>query len=243
MKKKKGKVGELTLTGLDAYSFARVQASGKDIKVKKSFKAILKTTILNNIVKELGVANVNDEEIGKGVPIRIGLVYDMDGNPALIRFKTSEFDIFHPVLSIPFDNVDFVLNKFTNPDNIGCSFSVKKNDVYEAVGAVLSVAVSSESVILQFKVSKKNKRVTLTTNINNNEAETEIPIKKVKVKKGMSNLAVQSKYFTSFIHLSPDIAPIKIQTCGKAYLRIAALNLESSSVEFLISMVNQKQQN
>jgi len=241
--KKKNKIGSIVLTGLDAYSFARVEATGEDIAVKKSFKAVLKTTILNNIVKELGIAKVDDDSIGEGVPIRIGLVYDMDGNPALIRFKTETFDIFHPVLSIPFDNVDFVLKKFSNPKNIGCSFIARKQDIYDAIGAVTSVATSSESIVLNMKAQKKEGIIQINTMADDNTAKTEIPAKKIKAKKGMANLAVQSKYFTAFIHLSPDIAPIKIQTCGKSYLRITALKLESSSVEFLISMVSQKQRN
>lgn len=241
--KKKGSIGSVVLTGLDAYSFARMEATGEDIEVKKEFRAILKTTILNNIVKELGVGVVEDDEIGRGAPVKIGMVYDMDGNPALIRFTTEEFDIFHPVLSIPFDDISFILRKFRKPENIDCSFVVKKENIREAIDSVLSMARSSESVVLNMKARKKDETVLFTTSVDDNTAKTRIKARSVKAKKKITPLAVQSKYFTGFIHLSPGIAPIKIQSCGKSFLRIAALELESSSVEFLISMVSQKQQN
>ena len=232
---KKRKAGSVTITGLDSYSFARMKAVGQDIKVKKPFKAILKTSLLNNVLKELDVGNVSDEEIGSGPPLKIGMVYDLDNNPSLIRFTTEEFDLFYPVLSIPFDDVSFVLKKFANEDSLDCSFVTQKSSVQDAIGAVTAL-VGSDSIVINFKVSRKG--IVVTTQTDNSKSRTELAAEEVHRNQKSTVICVHSGYFVNFVNLAPEIVPIKIESCGKAYVRISALELESSSIEFLVSQAN-----
>jgi DNA polymerase III sliding clamp (beta) subunit (PCNA family) len=218
--------GQAEMNGMDSYSFARVRFVHNKIKARGKLQTIMKTSLINNILREL-----DQEEI-----VKIGLINNAAGKPAQIHFSGSTFDIYYPVLNMKYIDLDTYIKNYLKRGKISCSFIADKKELQEAVGHATALKAGAEDVILKIAVSKKN--TIISAHSGGGKSNTKVPTKERKIQGKKQDVFVHQGYFSSFLHLAPEVVPLKVESWGKAYLRVIATNMESDLIEFLVSRAN-----
>ena len=221
-KTKKEKVFELI--GLDSYSFARISATGPDISITASLDAVVKTNLLDNIAKQL---------LEKDERVTVGVLTDKTGRQHALAFTAKSFVLYYPVLDVPIIDLDKKLAGFLKKAKVTCSFHASREYLLEGVADLVAIKASAASALIKFLV-KKN-RLVLSSDLSGNKAVTRLHCDNVKVAARADTFYIHEGYLTNFLNLAPPESTLQVESCGKAYVQIKTLGLESSSIEFLVA--------
>lgn len=214
----------IEVSGLDSYSFARIKQKLTSIRVRKPFNGVMKTGILNNILK-----GMNGEET-----VTLKIVMSSEGASALY-FTTDTFELYYPLLTTTFIDIDKTIGPFVDRQPVTCSFTAHKRDIQTAVSDTTAMFTGDTSAILNMQVSKKGVTV-VAEDSKGKEGRSKLSVQEHHVYEGTKgSILAHQGYFSNFLALAPDMVPLKVESCGQAYVKITAMVKESTLIEYLVS--------
>lgn len=225
---------EFEVSGLDSYSSARVvvaTSKKKGVQVKTPFQVALRSNVLTNILKHI---NSDDEEV-----LDIGLRYNKKNEPIAVFLRNKQLEVHYPILAVKFTNLGEKIKSFLSKQKVNARFVTTKHELISALADCCALHNKETISALKITITIGKSDVLLSTDTTGSKSRTELKPDKIKLKsKGKSkSAAVHEGYLSSFLALSPDSVPLKVESCGEAYLRMTADSSDSVSVEYFVARV------
>lgn len=221
---------QMEVTGLDSYSFARVIVTDKKMfSCKKGFAVVLRSSALTNILKEM------DQEEGT---VKVSVITNKKKQAKLVRFKSKTFEVWYPTLGVPYTDLKKKFKSLMVKQKVNAKFESTKQNLVEVIADCCSLHSSEETggaLKLRFDITKKLVRV--STDSTGAKTRTDLKPSACKIKGEKKTVYVHEGYLSSFLSLAPEGVPLRIESCGEAFLRLVATNLDSGSIEYLVARV------
>jgi len=218
---KKDNVGQIEIVGLDFFSYGRFFRRSPEIKIRNSTKFVLKAISLSTIL-----GSVEGEVIEVGV--------EKGEETKLVRFKSSDADIFYPTLDFPFWDAEKVYQE-TTLGVMDCAFTVLRKNIREAISTVNKIALSAtEPLLLNIKVSAK--QVLMAAQEDSKVAVTKIATTD-RVVNGEKEALVylNQHYLESILNLAPDVSPLRIESWDQKRVIIKVPEGSNGKIEYFMA--------
>lgn len=221
---------QVEVTGLDSYSFARVLVTDKTMfSCKKRFAIVLRSNVLTNILKEM------EQEEGK---VKISVITNKKKEAKTVRLKSKTFEVYYPTLGVSFVDLRKEFKSLLAKQRVNARFESTKQNLVEVIANCCSLHSSEETGgALKLKFDIAEKMVTVSTDSAGAKTRTELKPSSCKVKGKKKAIYVHEGYLSSFLSLAPEGVPLRIESCGEAFLKLVATSLESGSIEYLVARV------
>jgi len=218
--------GRLEVVGLDHFSYARFVRESKGIKIKKDVQFVLQSKSPGVVLKE-----VNSDTLAIGM-----ISSSKDADPTMVRFKSTDTDVYYPILSTPYLEAGEVAEE-SRRGTFNGGFVAYKKQLREAISTVRVVGDNATALVLLVKM--EGKEVKIIAESKGSVAEATVATENVKLGSQPSFIMkVSEKYFSDFMAISPDVVPLRIESWNQKHAIVSALKLEAGLIEYFMAQVN-----
>jgi hypothetical protein len=217
--------GVLELLGSDHYCYGKFRQKNEEIKVRGEHKFVMYAASINTILNSI-----------KGKTVSVGIVKQQEDEQAkMIRFKSSDADVYYPTLDFPFLDTSKVKKEVTS-GVMNCKFTTFKKNIKDAIANVKIVGTPNLDMIL---VRVSNKDVKMAAQNGNNHAMDEIPASDCQAV-GADAVVVHLSphYLESIVNIIPDVVPLRFEAWNNKNVLIQTANTAAGSTEYLMNQID-----
>jgi hypothetical protein len=215
----------LEVSGRDTFALAKFSLHSREIRVKRTIEAVVKTGLLRLLTKEAG------EEEGESSVL--GLLLDQDKQPVALYLGTARMELWHPVLGVPYRDPGQSIKNYFESNRVRATFAAQNRELQSALNTVTALWVGESSNSVDVSVNRG--AVSIEANIAGQHSDTVLLTEgKIRAKREQ-NFSAPVQYLMAFAKLSPATALLKVSVCGEEIVHIASQLEKSKQLEFVLS--------
>lgn len=222
--------GRLEVSGTDSFGIAKFSLRNRDIKAEHTIEAVVKTGLLSLLTAE---ASAEEDESST-----IGLLLDQDQQPVALYLGTRCMELWHPVLAVPFRDLNKTISGYLQEDQIRVAFSIQTRELQHAINAVTALWVGENNSSIELSANKG--AVSVEANISGQQSSTTLLTEGDIVVEQEQNICAPIHYLKAFTALSSPTALLEVKVCGKEIIHIASRLERSKHLEFVLRQGNRE---